>query len=78
MISPDEMHGLNTIIIAPMTTKKRLYPTRIPITFEKKEGFVVLDQIRTVDKERLVQFLGTIDKQSGIEILKVLREMFEW
>lgn len=78
IISPDEMQGLNTVIIAPMTTKSKSYPSRIPIKFAKKEGFIVLDQIRTVDKSRFVEFLGTIDKKSGIEMLKVLREMFEW
>jgi mRNA interferase MazF len=78
IISPDEMHGLNTVIIAPMTTKSKPYPSRIPIKFAKKEGYVILDQIRTVDKSRLVEFVGTIDKQSAIEMLKVLREMFEW
>lgn len=78
VISPDEMNGLNTVIIAPMTTKSKSYPTRIPIKFAKKEGYIVLDQIRTVDKSRLIEFLGTIDKLSGIQMLKVLVEMFEW
>lgn len=76
VISPDEMHGLNTVIVAPMTTKSKAYPTRIPITFAQKEGFIVLDQIRTVDKVRLVQLLGAIDKKSGLEVLSVLQEMF--
>ena len=77
IISPNEMNGLNTVIIAPMTSTCKLYPTRIPVFFEKKQGYIVLDQIRTVDKARFVQFLGTIDKKSGLEMLKVLREMFE-
>lgn len=77
VISPNEMHGLNTVIVAPMTTKTRSYPTRIPLKFAGKNGFVVLDQIRTVDKTRFVQLLGMIDKKTGIEILKLLREMFE-
>lgn len=77
VISPDEMHGLNTVIVAPMTTKSKPYPTRIFITFAKKEGYIVLDQIRTVDKSRLVQFLGTLDKTSGEKMLKILRQMFE-
>ena len=76
VISPDEMHRLNTVIIAPMSTKSKSYPTRIPINFAKKEGYVILDQIRTIDKSRLVEFLGTIDKKSAVEILKVLQEMF--
>jgi mRNA interferase MazF len=77
IISPDEMHGLSTAIVAPLTTKSRPYPTRIPITFAKKKGYIVLDQIRTVDASRFIQFLGTIDKQTGIRMLAVLREMFE-
>lgn len=77
VISPDEMHGLNTVIVAPMTTKSKLYPTRIFITFANKEGYIVLDQIRTVGKTRLVQFLGIIDKKSATDMLKILRQMFE-
>jgi mRNA interferase MazF len=77
VISPDEMHGLNTAIVAPLTTKSKSYPTRIPIKFANKNGYIVLDQIRTVDKSRLVQFLGTIDTKVGDEMLNILREMFE-
>jgi len=78
IISPEEMHGLSTVIIAPMTTKSKSYPTRIPIKFAKKEGYIVLDQIRTVDRSRLLECLGMIDKKAAIEMLKVLREMFDW
>src|ERR1700738_969077 len=70
VISPDEMHGLNTVIVAPMTTKCKSYPTRISIKFDKKDGYIVLDQIRTVDKTRFVQFLAVIDKKSDHEVLK--------
>lgn len=77
VISPNEMHNLNTVVVAPMTTKSKDYPTRIPITFAHKKGFIVLDQLRTVDKSRLVQYLGSIDQISGIKALDVLREMFE-
>lgn len=77
VISPDEMAGLNTVIVAPMTTKSKTYPTRIPVQFDKKQGYIVLDQIRTIDKTRLLQFLGIIDKQSAMETLRVLREMFD-
>jgi mRNA interferase MazF len=76
VLSPNEMHGLNTVVVAPMTTKSKNYPTRIPIEFDKKQGFIVLDQIRTVDKTRFVQFLGQIDCLSGHEALRILREMF--
>jgi mRNA interferase MazF len=76
VISPNEMHRLNTVIIAPMTSTCKLYPTRIPVSFEKKDGYIVLDQIRTVDKSRLVKLLGTIDKKTAHEVLKILQEMF--
>lgn len=77
VVSPDEMHGLSTAIVAPMTTKFKAYPTRIPILFDKKRGFIVLDQIRTVDKTRFLQFLGKVDIISGHQALSILREMFE-
>lgn len=78
IISPDEMnHHIGTVIVAPMTTKGRDYPTRVPVTFKRKKGQVVLDQIRTVDKSRLVKRLGSLDKNIADRILEVLREMFE-
>lgn len=76
VISPDEMHGLNTVIVAPMTTTCRSYPTRIPLFFSRKKGFIVLDQLRTVDKSRFIKLLGVIDKKSASEVLKILQEMF--
>ncbi|MCM2357133.1 MAG: type II toxin-antitoxin system PemK/MazF family toxin [Geobacteraceae bacterium] len=77
VISPDEMNRyIATVIVAPMTTKGRNYPTRVPCTFKDKDGQVVLDQIRTIDKSRLVQKLGRIDKQTQEEILTILAEMF--
>ena len=61
IISPNEMNfNISTIIIAPMTSKSHIYPTRIPLTFQRKKGWVVLDQIRTVDKNRLVKKLGNL------------------
>lgn len=71
------MHSLNIVIIAPMTTTNKSYPTRVPVIFNGQSGFVVLDQIRAVDKSRFVQRLGHSDKNTGIDMLKVLREMFE-
>jgi len=77
VISPDEMnHHIDTIIVAPMTTKGRKYPTRIPLTFQRKKGQIVLDQIRTVDKTRLVKRLGRLDKITAARVLVVLQEMF--
>lgn len=78
IISPDEMnHHISTVIIAPMTTKGRDYPTRVPLTFKRKKGQIVHDQIRTVDKSRLVKRLGRLDKNVSEQILGVLQEMFE-
>ena len=77
IISPDEMnHHIATVIVAPMTTKGRPYPTRVACTFQGKEGQVVLDQIRTVDKSRLARKLGKINEETQIEVLSVLNEMF--
>src|ERR1700722_6245804 len=62
VISPDEMnHPLKTIIVAPMTTRVKDYPIRIYVKFQEKEGEIVLDQIRTVDKSRVIKKLGIID-----------------
>lgn len=77
IVSPDEMNRyIATVIVAPMTTKGRDYPTRVQCTFKGKNGQVVLDQIRTIDKSRLVQKLGRIDKQTQEEVLSILAEMF--
>jgi mRNA interferase MazF len=77
VISPDEMNRhIATVIIAPMTTKGRPYPTRVTCNFEGKDGQIVLDQIRTVDKTRLVKRLGKISAQEQNEVLAVLAEMF--
>ncbi len=77
VISPDEMNRwIRTVIVAPMTTKGQSYPTRVPCKFQGKDGQVVLDQIRTVDKLRLVQKLGRIDKDTQREVLVTIAEMF--
>lgn len=77
VISPDEMNRfIATAIVAPMTTKGRDYPSRVPCRFQGKEGQVVLDQIRAVDKSRLIEKLGKIDKPTQAEVLAVLGEMF--
>ncbi len=77
VISPDEMNRhIGTVVMAPITTKGRDYPTRIPFTFKGKKGQIVLDQIRTVDKKRLVRRLGKIDNANGERVLAVLQEMF--
>ena len=77
IISPDEMNRhIQTVIIAPMTTRGRQYPTRIACEFQRKPGQIVLDQIRTVDKARLLRKLGRIANRTQIEVLSVLQEMF--
>ena len=76
VISPDEMNNnIRTVIIAPMTTKSHAYPTRIPVRFDKKSGWIVLDQIRTVDKARLVKKLGKISNKEIAAVKDILRQM---
>ena len=77
IISPDEMNQhIDTVIIAPMTTKGRPYPTRVPVQFKGKSGQIVLDQIRTVDKSRLVKRIGQIDELTRRQVLALLAELF--
>lgn len=77
IVSPDEMNAaIATVIIAPMTTKGRDYPTRVPCTFQGKSGQVVLDQLRTVDKQRLVKRLGEIEAATAAAVLDTLAELF--
>jgi mRNA interferase MazF len=77
VISPDEMNRhISTVIIAPMTTRGRDYPSRVNCQFEAKDGQIVLDQIRTVDQVRLVKKLGNISAPTQEEVLAVLLEMF--
>jgi len=77
IISPDEMNKfLATIIVAPMTTKTRDYPTRVPVNFSGKQGTIVLDQIRTVDRSRLIKKLGTISEFETAAVLNILQKLF--
>ncbi len=77
IISPNEMNRhIGTVIVAPMTTKGRNYPTRIQCSFQDKKCQVVLDQIRTVDKKRLVKKLGTLNSKAQNSVLKILQELF--
>jgi len=77
IISPDEMNDhIATVIVAPMTTKGRDYPTRVKCRFQGKEGQIVLDQIRTVDKIRLVKKFGKISAGTQKAVLAILMEMF--
>ena len=77
VISPNEMnHNISTIIVAPMTSKGKKYPTRIACSFQGKNGQIVLDQIRTVDRRRLVKKLGVISKNAQTKTIGLLLEMF--
>ncbi|MCD6588489.1 MAG: type II toxin-antitoxin system PemK/MazF family toxin [Candidatus Fermentibacteraceae bacterium] len=77
VISPNEMnHNISTIIIAPMTSQGKNYPTRISCLFKRRKGQIVLDQIRTVDKKRLVKKLGVISKITQTQTINLLQEMF--
>ncbi|WP_455756005.1 type II toxin-antitoxin system PemK/MazF family toxin [Sulfurimonas sp.] len=77
VISPNEMNILKTVIVAPMTSKGFDFVFRPKIKFEKKDGLVLLDQIRTIDKTRLVKKLGDVDKKTSQEVSKMLVKMFE-
>ncbi|MBD2279640.1 MAG: type II toxin-antitoxin system PemK/MazF family toxin [Dolichospermum sp. DEX189] len=77
IISPNEInHHISTVIVAPMTTKGQPYPTRVTCQFQGKEGQIVLDQIRTVDKTRLIKLLGQITTEEQKAVLDILAEMF--
>lgn len=77
IISPDESNRhIATVIVAPMTTAGRSYPTRVPCLFQGKTGQIVLDQIRTVDKQRLVKLLGRLAASEQQQVLAVLAGMF--
>ena len=79
IISPNEMNRhLNTVVVAPMTTTKKEYPTRVNLKFRRKNGQVVLDQIRTIDKVRLVKKIGALSEKTSRRINEVLVDMFEW
>ncbi len=77
VVSPDEMNrAFATVIIAPMTTGGQARPTRIPLTFQRTRGFIAADQIRAVDRDRLVKRLGQVDAKTLSAVLGVLGEMF--
>lgn len=77
IISPDEMNrNIATVIIAPLTSQGKVYPTRVACRFQRKNGLIVLDQLRTVDKVRLVKRLGRLQESEEEAILQVLAEMF--
>jgi mRNA interferase MazF len=77
VVSPDELNQhLRTVIVAPLTTGGHPYPFRVPCRFQRRQGFVVLDQLRTVDSQRLVRRLGRLSPAAVSETLRTLHEMF--
>lgn len=76
IISPDEMSPLSIVIVAPLTSKGFAFPGRVATRFQDKDGFILLDQMRAVDKQRLYQKLGTVDKPTTSSLCAVLQEMF--
>ncbi len=77
IVSPDEMNRhIRTVIVAPMTTADKDYPTRVLCKFKKKKGQIVLDQIRTIDKTRLVKKLGSVNPETQLEVISVLQRLF--
>jgi mRNA interferase MazF len=76
VISPDEMSALSTVLMAPMTTKGFAFPCRVACRFQGKHGLILLDQIRAVDKSRLVKKLGLIDADIQVGLCRCLQEMF--
>ncbi|MBL1320962.1 MAG: type II toxin-antitoxin system PemK/MazF family toxin [Methylophaga sp.] len=78
IISPDEMSSLSTVLVAPMTTKGFDFPCRVECDFKGKTGLIVLDQIRAVDKSRLVKKLGEIESETQIKVCDRLQELFSY
>ncbi len=78
IISPDESNrAIDTVIVAPLTTGSRNYPSRVACQFDGKTGHVVIDQIRVVSKQRLIKHLGTLDTEVQNQVLSTLTEMFK-
>jgi len=78
VISPNEMAALSTALVAPMTTKGFDFPCRIACNFKGKNGLILLDQIRAVDKIRFVKKLGSIDNNTQVELCNTLQELFAY
>ncbi len=78
IVSPDEINrAINTVMVAPLTTGSRNYPSRVACEFDGKSGHIVLDQIRIVSKQRLIKHLGTLDVDTQEQVLLTLAEMFK-
>jgi len=78
VISPDEMAALSTVLVAPMTTKGFDLPCRVECVFDDKNGLILLDQIRAVDKQRLIKKLGVVDEETQVSLCSRLQEIFAY
>jgi mRNA interferase MazF len=78
VISPNEISALSTVIVAPLTSKGFEFPVRIACKFESKDGLILLDQMRAVDKQRLVKKLGVLDKRTARKVSETLVELFAY
>lgn len=77
IVSPDEInHNLQTLVVSPMTTTSRKYPTRVEVKHNGKTGWIAIDQIRTIDKVRVIKTLGTLNKSEIREVKSVIKETF--
>ncbi|MCB2196485.1 MAG: type II toxin-antitoxin system PemK/MazF family toxin [Bacteroidetes bacterium] len=77
IISPNEMNWhLNTVVIAPMTSTSKKYPTRVSVKHDHKTGWIVLDQIRTIDKQRIIKSLDTLNEKEIQKVKMILKEIF--
>ena len=77
IVSPNEInHNLQTLVVSPMTTTSRKYPTRVEVKYHGKTGWIAIDQIRTIDKVRVVKTLGTLNKSEIREVKSVIKETF--
>ena len=78
VISPNEMSALSTVLMAPMTTRGFAFPCRVACSFKGKKGLILLDQIRAIDKTRLVKKMGSVSNRTRLELCSCLQEMFEY
>ncbi|CAN5447648.1 type II toxin-antitoxin system PemK/MazF family toxin [soil metagenome] len=78
VVSPDELNRLATVIVAPLTSRGFEFPSRVPCTFQDKQGLILLDHLRAVDKMRLGDLLGSIEVESQREVCETLQEMFAY
>ena len=78
VISPNEMSALSTVLVVPMTTRGFDFPCRIKCKFKNKNGLILLDQVRAVDKSRFIKKLGSIDEKTQVELCNTLQELFAY